>query len=169
MAPPTPPSPRRDHDKDMETGYLEPKSSPAAAPRKRSSLKNPSFRAATATASQNSLNEGAAYTEPYAQLEVAVSAKQRLRSSSVSRSRDFLNKRSSRSKYRDFLNQRSRSRSRSRDALIQVATRIRFLYNLRQSFDNLRWDGKFIEIAKMSTAGDRTQDQTATLKNSNAS
>ena len=45
----------------------------------------------------------------------------------------------------------------------QVSCILHF-YNLRQSFDNLRWVGKFIEIAKMSAAGDLTHDRTATLK-----
>ena len=32
------------------------------------------------------------------------------------------------------------------------------------SFDNLRWVGKFIEIAKLPPAGDRTHARAATLK-----
>ena len=112
---------------EPKSGQAAPNAAHAPPPRKRSSLKNPSFRAATATASQNSLNEAAAaadYTEPYAQEEEEEGARRIarpwLRSGSASRSRDFLNQRS-RSRSGDFLNQRSRSRSQSRDALIQVA------------------------------------------------
>ena len=83
---------------------MEPKSSPAPVPRKRSSLKKTAAERAKA-ASQSSLLQGA-YTEPYAEGAAGSAGGTRQRSASVSRSRDLLNlSRSPRSRSRDAINQ----------------------------------------------------------------